>query len=112
MVLVTMESPQLLVDKGVDAPIMQFVLVVDISFVIQRLIPMVMVTMVISQLLMDKVVDALIAQVLPVARVSQVLVAKITVVIPQSQHIETSSCLDKVVHTLVVCNDKSSTSLS
>ena len=37
-------------------------------------------------------------------------VVKITVVIPQLQHIETSSCVDKVVHMSVVCNDRSLTS--
>ena len=36
---------------------------------------------------------------------------KITSVIPQLQHTE-KSCVDKVVHKPVVCNDKSSTSLS
>ena len=84
--------------------------IVDIPFVTHRLFPMVMVTMGISH--MDKVVDAPVVQVLPVARVSQVLVVKITVVIPQSQHIETSSCVDMVVHMPVVCNDRSLTSLS
>ena len=57
------------------------------------------------------VVDAPVLQVVPVARVSQLLVVKITVVIPQLQHIE-KTCVDKVVHTPVVCNDMSSTSLS
>ena len=112
MVFVTVEIPQLLVDKVVDALVMQVVQVVDIPVVTQRPIPMVMVTLEIPQLLVDKVVDAPVMQVVQVARVSQVLFAKSTVVIPQLQHIETSSCVDTVVHMPVACNDRSLTSLS
>ena len=72
---------------------------------------MVMVTVEDSPVARGHVVDGPILQGVPVARVSQVLVVKITVVIRQLQHIE-KSCVDKVVHTPVVCNDKSSTSLS
>ena len=93
-VLQTTEIPLFLFNTVIDVPVLQVVPVVNIPFVTQRLTPMVLVTMGISQLLMEKVVDALIVQVLPVARVSQVLVVKNTVVIPQSQHIETSSCVD------------------
>ena len=52
-----------------DFPQLQFIKVVDISFVLQRLIPMVLVTMEIPQLRVDKVVDALfmpVVQTLPV----------------------------------------------
>ena len=62
-------------------------------------------------LLVDMVVNAPVMQVVQVVRTSQVLVVKITVVIPQLQHVE-KSCVDKVVHTPVVCNDRSSTSRS
>ena len=45
-------------------------------------------------------------QVVQVVRVSQVLVAKITVVIPQLQQVVKSSGVDKVVHMPVVCTDR------
>ena len=104
-------SPVAVRRQVVDVPILQVVQVVDISFVTQRLIPMVFVTMVIPRSLVD-MVKSPIMQVVLVARVSQVLVVKITVVIPQLQHIQTSSCVDKGVHMPVVCNDRSLTSLS
>ena len=75
-------------DKVLDAQVVQ---VVDIPFVTQRLFPVVVVTMEIPQLLVDKGVDA--------------------PIMCRSQHIETS-CVDKVVHMTVVCNDRSLTSLS
>ena len=59
-------------------------------------------------MLLYKVVDAPVMQVVQVVRVSQVLV----VVIPQFKHVEKSLCVDKIVHMPVVCNDRSSTSLS
>ena len=90
--------------KTAEIPQSQFIKVVDTPFVTWRLISMVLFDV-------DKAVDAPIFQGVPVARVSKVLVVKITVVIPQLQHIE-KSFVDKVVHTPVVCNDKSSTSLS
>ena len=63
MDLVTIETPQLLVDKVVDAPILQGVQVVDIPVVTRRLIHMSSLTLEIPQFVFDKVIDAPVVQV-------------------------------------------------
>ena len=106
-------SPRLL-DKVVYVPVMQIVQVRHLTccgaegffFMVQT----VQEIMDAPRLLVDMVVNAPIMQVVQVVRVSQVLVAKITVVIPQLQHVVKSSGVGEVVHMPVVCNDRSSTS--
>ena len=63
IVLVTVEILQLLVDKVVDAPIMQVVQVVKIPVVAQRLFPMVLQTIEIPKFVFDKVIDVPVVQV-------------------------------------------------
>ena len=112
-VLRTIQIPQLLVDKVVAAPVKQVAGLSGHQHPCRgaEADPHGLADQRDSPVARGHVVDALILQVVPVARVSQVLVVKITVVIPQFQHIE-KTCVDKVVHTPFVCNDKSSTSLS
>ena len=112
-VLRTPEIPQSLLDKVVYVLLCRLCRFVIFPVVAQRLFFMVQTvqqTMDTPRLLVDMVVNALIMQVVQVVRVSQVLVAKITVVIPQLQHLVKSSGVDKVGYMPVVCNNRSSTS--
>ena len=66
----TMETPQLLLDTVVNAPVVQVVQVVDIPFVTQRLFTMVLVTIEVPQLLVDKGLVAPVVQVVQVVDIA------------------------------------------